>query len=42
MAYSTIDKSSLYQSNVQHTGNGSTQSITGAGFEPSLIWIKNR
>ena len=42
MAYSTINKSSNFQNNIQHTGNGSTQSITGAGFEPSLIWIKNR
>ena len=25
-----------------YTGNGSTQSITGIGFQPSLIWIKSR
>jgi hypothetical protein len=27
---------------VLYTGNGSTQSITGLGFEPDLVWIKNR
>ena len=25
-----------------YTGNGTSQSITGAGFQPDLIWIKNR
>jgi hypothetical protein len=25
-----------------YTGNGSTQSITGLGFNPDLVWIKNR
>ena len=25
-----------------YTGNGSTQSITGYGFSPDLVWIKNR
>ena len=42
MAFSTIDKSSLYQGNVIYTGNGSTQSITGVGFQPDLNWIKCR
>ena len=27
---------------VLYTGNSSTQSITGAGFQPDLVWIKNR
>jgi hypothetical protein len=27
---------------VTYTGNGSTQSITGVGFEPDLVWIKER
>ncbi|MDP6583469.1 MAG: hypothetical protein QF535_02355, partial [Anaerolineales bacterium] len=27
---------------VLYTGNGGTQSITGAGFKPDVIWIKNR
>ena len=25
-----------------YTGNGSTQSITGAGFQPDLVWLKQR
>jgi len=25
-----------------YTGNGGTQSITGLGFSPDLVWIKNR
>ena len=25
-----------------YTGNGSTQSITGVGFKPDWVWIKNR
>ena len=24
------------------TGNGSTQNITGVGFQPDFVWIKNR
>ena len=27
---------------VTYTGNGSTQSITGVGFQPDLVWIKSR
>ena len=25
-----------------YTGNGSSQSMTGLGFQPDLVWIKNR
>ena len=42
MAYSTIDKSTLYANTTLYTGNGSTQSITGVGFQPDFIWIKAR
>ena len=42
MAYSTITKPSDYFKSVQYTGNGSTQSITGVGFQPDFTWIKNR
>ena len=42
MAFSTINKSSLYQNNVLYTGNAGTQSITGVGFQPDLTWIKCR
>ena len=27
---------------VLYTGNGSTQSITGVGFKPDFVWLKNR
>jgi hypothetical protein len=42
MAFSTINKSSLYQSNVLYTGNNTGQSITGVGFQPDFIWNKAR
>jgi hypothetical protein len=31
-----------YFNTVLYTGNGSTQSITGVGFEPDLVWVKSR
>ena len=42
MAYTTINKSSLFMNPKLYTGNGSTQSITGVGFQPGFTWIKNR
>ena len=42
MAYTTINKGSLYMNPVLYTGNGGTQSITGAGFQPDWTWIKRR
>jgi len=27
---------------VTYTGNGSTQSITGVGFQPDFVWVKDR
>ena len=42
MAYSTIDKSSLYQNTVLYTGNDGTHAITGVEFEPNFVWIKPR
>jgi len=38
----TIDDGSLYQNQVLYTGNSGTQSITGVGFQPDLVWIKAR
>ena len=29
-------------STLLYTGNGSTQSITGVGFQPDWVWLKNR
>ena len=37
-----IDKPNLYFNTKLYTGNGGTQSITGVGFQPDLVWIKNR
>jgi hypothetical protein len=42
MAYTTIKKPSDYFNTKLYTGNGSTQSITGVGFQPDLLWFKNR
>tara|TARA_R110001599_G_scaffold91705_1_gene240773 strand:- start:10 stop:1050 length:1041 start_codon:yes stop_codon:yes gene_type:complete len=42
MAYTTINKSTDYFNTVLYSGNGSTQSITGVGFQPDWTWIKNR
>ena len=38
----TIVKGTDYFNTVIYTGNGSTQSISGVGFQPDLVWIKNR
>jgi len=40
--YTTIDNPGLFFNTVLYTGNGSTQSITGAGFKPDWVWIKDR
>jgi len=43
MAYTTINKPNQYFNTVLYAGNnGSSQSITGAGFKPDWVWIKNR
>jgi hypothetical protein len=42
MAYTTINKSTDYFNTKLYTGNGSTQSITGVGFQPDWTWIKTR
>jgi hypothetical protein len=42
MAYSTISKPSLHFNTKLYTGNGSTQSITGVGFQPDWVWLKKR
>jgi len=39
----TIDDGSLYQNQVLYTGNGTAgTAITGLGFQPDWVWIKNR
>ena len=37
-----IDKPTDYFNTKLYTGNGSTQSITGVGFQPDWIWLKDR
>jgi len=42
MAYTDIDRPDLYFNTKLYTGNGSTQSITGVGFQPDWVWCKSR
>ena len=37
-----VEKSTEYFNPIIYTGDGSTQSITGVGFQPDLVWGKNR
>jgi hypothetical protein len=39
MAYSSIAKPTDYFNTLLYSGNGSTQSITGVGFQPDWTWI---
>jgi len=41
MAYISFQPSDYFNTKI-FTGNGSTQSITGVGFQPDWVWIKNR
>ena len=42
MAYTTINKGSLYINTVLYSGNNTSQSITGVGFQPDWVWLKER
>jgi hypothetical protein len=43
MAYTTIDKADEYFNTVLYSGdNASDRAITGVGFQPDFVWIKNR
>ena len=42
MAYTTINKSTEHFNTKLYNGTGSSNSITGVGFEPSFTWIKRR
>jgi len=43
MAYTTINKSTAHFNTKLYTGDGSSsRNITGVGFKPDLLWIKNR
>ena len=41
MAYISFQPSDYFNT-VLYTGTGSTQSITGVGFQPDLVWCKDR
>ena len=40
MAYTTINKSTEHFNTKLYTGNGSTNAITGVGFQPDFVWGK--
>ncbi len=42
MAYTIINKSTEHFNTKLYTGNGGTQAVTGVGFQPDWVWIKNR
>ena len=42
MAYSSIIKPQDYFNTKLYTGNGSTNALTGVGFQPDMVWIKSR
>ena len=47
MAYTTINKSTDHFNTKLYSGNGgngttTTQAITGVGFQPDLVWVKQR
>ena len=42
MAYTTIDKPTDYFNTVLYSGNETARSITGVGFQPDWVWIKDR
>tara|TARA_B110000483_G_scaffold125686_1_gene151032 strand:+ start:758 stop:1780 length:1023 start_codon:yes stop_codon:yes gene_type:complete len=37
-----IDKPNLHMNTVFYTGNNTSQSVTGVGFQPSWVWLKER
>ncbi len=42
MAYTTINKSTDYFNTKLYTGTGSSNSVTGVGFQPDMTWFKHR
>ena len=37
-----INKPNLHFNTVLYSGNGSSQSVTGVGFQPDWVWVKER
>ena len=42
MAYTTIDDSTAHFNTSLYTGTGAANSIIGTGFQPDLVWLKDR
>ena len=42
MAYTAIDDAGSFFKTLLYTGTGSSNAITGVGFQPDFTWIKNR
>jgi hypothetical protein len=42
MAYTNIDKSDDYFNTKLYAGTSATNSVTGVGFQPDFVWIKDR
>tara|TARA_R110002050_G_scaffold290900_1_gene444826 strand:- start:277 stop:1326 length:1050 start_codon:yes stop_codon:yes gene_type:complete len=42
MTYTTINKCTSVHNSLNYTGNGSTNAKTGLGFQPDIVWNKNR
>jgi len=42
MAYASFNKPSLQFNTKLYTGNGSVTTHTGVGFQPDMVWIKDR
>ena len=41
MAYTTADAKSNFKV-LTYSGNGSTNAVTGVGFQPDFVWVKSR
>ena len=42
MAYTTVNKCADHYSTKLYSGTGSSNAVTGVGFQPDLVWIKCR
>ena len=42
MAYTTVNKSTDHFNTLLYTGTGSSNALTGVGFQPDMTWIKVR
>ena len=42
MAYTTINKSTDHFNTLAYSGTASTNAVTGVGFQPDWVWIKQR